>query len=299
VGCESSCGRGCYAAVGRTASWKRNFQENGQISWKWSQARNLPESVQIDLTQLRLPEIPRLMAREKARPKTKTSPRSAVEKKPPVPEVAKAARQAPRARSEAKSPMEPARELGESGDSPDVGSALRQLRSERGLSLDKLAYESRVSRAMLSQIELGRSTPTITVLWRIARALGVPFSALLGGPAPEDPLVFRSTRAKLLKSADGSFSTRALFPLDRPHTAEFYELRLAPRGVELADSHAPGTTENLVVTAGALEIRLGGMSIELRAGDATYFQADVPHEYRNPTAHETVAYLVMTYAHRP
>lgn len=239
------------------------------------------------------------MAREKARPKPKTSPRLAAEKKAPAPEAAKVHRQVSRARAEVKVPLEAAREAAAAGESPDVGSALRQLRSERGLSLDKLAYESRVSRAMLSQIELGRSTPTITVLWRIARALGVPFSALLGGPAPEDPLVYRSARAKLLKSADGSFSTRALFPLDRPHAAEFYELRLAPKGVELADSHAPGTTENIVVTTGALEIRLGGMTIDLRTGDATYFQADVPHEYRNPTAHEAVAYLVMTYAHRP
>jgi len=239
------------------------------------------------------------MAREKARSKSKTNPRTAAEKKPAASEVTKPPRPAPRARVEPKVQAEVAREPSSSGDSPDVGSALRHLRSERGLSLDKLAYESRVSRAMLSQIELGRSTPTITVLWRIARALGVPFSALLGDPAPEDALVFRATRAKLLKSADGTFSTRALFPLDRPHTAEFYELRLAPRSVEMADSHAPGTTENLVVTAGALEIRAGSVTIDLRAGDATYFQADVPHEYRNPTAHEAVAYLVMTYAHRP
>ena len=239
------------------------------------------------------------MARDKTRTKSKTSPRTVVDKKPPQPDAAKVSRASARARAEAKASPNVAKEPATSGESPDVGSALRQLRSERGLSLDKLAYESRVSRAMLSQIELGRSTPTITVLWRIARALGVPFSALLGGPAPEDPLVFRAARAKLLKSADGSFSTRALFPLDRPHTAEFYELRLAPRGVELADSHAPGTTENIVVTSGVLEIRLGGMTIDLKAGDATYFQADVPHEYRNPTGHDTVAYLVMTYAHRP
>lgn len=240
------------------------------------------------------------MAREKTTNKSRNSPRTAAEKKTSALEVAKLSKAPPRTRGEAKLPAEVAtRGSAASHDSPDVGSALRQLRSERGLSLDKLAYESRVSRAMLSQIELGRSTPTITVLWRIARALGVPFSALLGGPAPEDPLVFRAARAKLLKSADGSFSTRALFPLDRPHLAEFYELRLVPRGVEMADSHAPGTTENLVVTAGALEIRLGGLTIDLRAGDATFFQADVPHEYRNPTGHDTVAYLVMTYAHKP
>jgi transcriptional regulator with XRE-family HTH domain len=238
------------------------------------------------------------MAREKARTKPRNTPRTAAEKKPQPVEGPQLPRASSRAQSGTKKPAAVPKEAAANSESPDVGSALRQLRSEQGLSLDKLAYESGVSRAMLSQIELARSTPTITVLWRIARALGVPFSALLGGPAPEEPLVFRAARAKLLKSADGSFSTRALFPLDRPHSAEFYELRLAPRGIELADSHAPGTTENLVVTAGALEIRLGGATIELRAGDATYFQADVPHEYRNPTGHDAVAYLVMTYAHR-
>jgi transcriptional regulator with XRE-family HTH domain len=244
------------------------------------------------------------MAREKTQEKSRTGARASAGKRVATHEGTSPSRGTARHRASPATP-EPRgaapdvpSESNNSPDAPDVGSALRQLRGERGLSLDKLAYESGVSRAMLSQIELGRSTPTITVLWRIARALGVPFSSLLGGPAPEEPLVFRASRAKVLKSADGSFSTRALFPLDRPHTAEFYELRLAPRGVEMADAHAPGTTENIVVTAGALEINLGGTTIDLRVGDATHFQADVPHEYRNSTGHETVAYLVMTYTHR-
>ena len=126
-----------------------------------------------------------------------------------------------------------------------------------------------------------------------------PFPRCSVGPRRKIPWYFVPRAPNYSKSADGSFSTRALFPLDRPHAAEFYELRLAPRGIEIADAHAPGTTENLVVTAGALEIRLGGMTIDLRVGDATYFLADAPHEYRNPTGHDTVAYLVMTYAHRP
>lgn len=62
---------------------------------------------------------------------------------------------------------------------PIVGSNLRRLRLKRGLSLERLAKASGVSRAMLGQIELGQSTPTINVVWKIARALAVPFSTLL------------------------------------------------------------------------------------------------------------------------
>src|SRR6476620_9159909 len=60
---------------------------------------------------------------------------------------------------------------------PILGANLRRLRSKRGLSLERLAKLSTVSRAMLSQVELGYSAPTINVIWRIANALGVPFSA--------------------------------------------------------------------------------------------------------------------------
>src|SRR5262245_25571263 len=68
---------------------------------------------------------------------------------------------------------------------PDVGVALRRVRAARGMSLEALARSSGVSRAMLSQIELGRSTPTIKVLWRIARALDIPFSALIADNRPQ------------------------------------------------------------------------------------------------------------------
>ena len=61
---------------------------------------------------------------------------------------------------------------------PVVGANLRRLRTKRGLSLERLSQLSGVSRAMLGQIELGQSAPTINVLWKISRALEVTFSAL-------------------------------------------------------------------------------------------------------------------------
>ncbi len=77
------------------------------------------------------------------------------------------------------------------GTAPDVsatvGSNLRALRRSLRLSLGELSRSSGVSRSMLSRIELGRTTPSIGVLWKIANAVGIPFASLLeptGGRQP-------------------------------------------------------------------------------------------------------------------
>jgi transcriptional regulator with XRE-family HTH domain len=179
---------------------------------------------------------------------------------------------------------------------PAVGVNLRRLRTRRGLSLERLAQKSDVSRAMLSQVELGRSAPTINVLWKIARALGVTFSALLSSNLDSGPVVMRESAAKRLTSRDGTFSSRALFPFDRPRRVEFYELRLKPHAVEEADPHPPGTAENIVVNAGSVTITVGSSAHDLGQGDALLFAADVAHVYRNTGGSDALMYLVMTYA---
>ncbi len=177
-----------------------------------------------------------------------------------------------------------------------VSENLRRLRTRRGLSLERLAKASGVSRAMLGQIELGRSAPTINVLWKITRALDLPFSALINeSPAAGSTVVMRRTDAKLLLSQDGRFSSRALFPFETQRKVEFYELRLAAGGTAKSEPHASGTTETLMVTRGQLEVEVGDRIYRLDAGDAILFEADTHHIYRNPGHDEGLYYLVMTY----
>ena len=177
-----------------------------------------------------------------------------------------------------------------------VGRNVRRLRSQRGLSLEGLARVSGVSRAMLSQVELGRSTPTVNVLWRISQALEVPVAVLIGERPPGSHAVLRADQGKRLTNPDGSFVSRALFPYDAPRRSELYEVRLAALCLERAAAHAAGTIENLVVGQGRLEVEVGGATQALGPGDAMVFEADVPHAYRNPGDEETVVYLVMTYS---
>lgn len=158
-----------------------------------------------------------------------------------------------------------------------IGNNLRRMRKQQQLSLESLARISRVSRAMLSQIGLGRSTPSISVLWKIAVSLDAAISALLCANLMDEVYLSAASEGKWLSSAGSGFRSRALFPFDKPRRVEFYELRINSGAVENASPHAPGTIENLVINHGTVEITVGEDLYRLASGDAILFKADVAH----------------------
>jgi transcriptional regulator with XRE-family HTH domain len=60
-----------------------------------------------------------------------------------------------------------------------IGMQLRKIRAAKGLSQTELAKKARVSRAYVFRLEAGGSDPTVGVLQRLAKALGVQVTALL------------------------------------------------------------------------------------------------------------------------
>lgn len=175
---------------------------------------------------------------------------------------------------------------------------LQRLRSKRQLTLDATARASGVSRAMLAQIESGRSTPSIKVLCKIAKALKVSVAAFLDDRELEGVAFLPAHQSKRLSSADGTFVSRALFPYDVARQSEFYELRVSPLSEESSSGHGPGVQENLVVNQGVLEISVNEERYVLSTGDSILFYADQPHRYRNPADSEAVAYLVVIHPER-
>lgn len=177
-----------------------------------------------------------------------------------------------------------------------VARNLRRLRTKRGHSMERLAKLSGVSRAMLGQIETGKSIPSISILWKISGALQVPFATLMASEEANGPVLLKREDAKVLESSDGQFSSRALFPFDEERKVEFYELIIQPAHTETADAHSAGTVENLFVSRGTVEVALESeVPFVLKAGDAILFKADVRHHYKNLSDIEAVIYLVMTY----
>ena len=170
-----------------------------------------------------------------------------------------------------------------------IGANLRRLRTQHKLTLEALARLSAVSKSMLGEIELGHTTPNISLLWRIANALGTSVPAFLQKVSTPEVLLFRGDGDTTPAT---NFSSRALGPAGNGNRVKFHQVILAPGCEEPSGAYPHGTTLNLVVGAGELEIEVGAESYRLGASDAAYFSAALPHVYRNPGADCATAYLV-------
>jgi transcriptional regulator with XRE-family HTH domain len=177
-----------------------------------------------------------------------------------------------------------------------VAANVRRGRAKRGLSLERLARASGVSRSTLGQVELGRCAPSINVIWKIARALGLSLSEVVAEPGANLHAIVRASTARQATPHHGALVSRTLFSFERPREVEFHELRLGATAVEKADPRPPGTKENLVVVEGTLDLVIDGHRLRLAPGDAALFDADVPHEYRNDSDEPLLMHVVMTYA---
>lgn len=201
-----------------------------------------------------------------------------------------------RSRGRARTNPEAGDEVGAAELARRVADALRRFRRDRQLSLDDLSARSGVSRAALSQIEGGRTNPTLAVLWKIAVGLEIPFHDLLGGGSQDGVLILRAGDAPPLRSTDNRTESRLLSPGGASTDTEVYELRLVPKAVHRSEAHARGTTETVVVLTGALRLSVAGMGYDLSAGDSVYFRADVEHAYENRSTRETRCIDVIHYS---
>jgi transcriptional regulator with XRE-family HTH domain len=184
-----------------------------------------------------------------------------------------------------------------------VGANVARYRKERKLSLEAIEGRSGIRADLLRALEDGQAVPSLRAVWHLATALEVPFGSLLAHTmlsevADPDFRLQRADRGRVLSSADGKFRSRVLFREGDRRAPEVYELTLAPGCFEKAEAHAPETFEHLSIIRGELIVVSADSRAHLRAGDALFFRADLPHSYENPGAEPTVAHLVMAYGSR-
>ncbi|WP_413759808.1 helix-turn-helix domain-containing protein [Streptomyces sp. MMBL 11-3] len=194
---------------------------------------------------------------------------------------------------------------------PPVGARIRRARTAKGMSLRGLAREIGVSASLISQIETGKSQPSVSTLYAITTALAVPVESLFGAageePAPVTaalPGAEPDARGRAL-AAFAAAAGRGTGPLVARGEREVLELdsgvvwerlgRVPGADVDFllvtyppgGSSSGPGAlmrhpgTEYGYLTSGELVLTLGAEEYVVRPGDAVGFESATPHRYRN------------------
>jgi len=177
-----------------------------------------------------------------------------------------------------------------------LGCRLKELRDERGWSLDVLASASGVTRSMLSQVDRNRANPTLAVASRIASAFGMSLAELVQSPgAMSSLIVIRASDHAYDYRSDQDCRIRTLSPLHLEKDVEFYQVQLREGGALRSAAHFEGTREFLAVQKGRVRVESGGDSEDLDRGDSVNYRADVQHAIVNIGKGDAVVFLVDIY----
>lgn len=161
-----------------------------------------------------------------------------------------------------------------------IGTEIRRHRRRAGMTLLGLAQRAGVSQGMLSKIENGQTSPSLSTLSALAEALGVPLSVLFSSldesrdvshvPAGEGLHIDRrGTRAGHMYELLGH-------GVRGPVGVEPYLITLSEESEPYSDFQHEGV-EFIYMLSGEVVYRHGAGRYHLRPGDALFFDAIAPH----------------------
>jgi transcriptional regulator with XRE-family HTH domain len=162
----------------------------------------------------------------------------------------------------------------------DVGSRLRELRTERELTIRALAEKSGLSINTLSLIENKKTSPSISTLQQIAIALEEPITAFFETYAPKSSIVHikanRRPRAAFehgtLEDLGAGLTNRAVEP---------FIVRLEPFASSGPNPIVHTGFEFVFCLDGRIAYTIEDQTYLLEPGDSLLFESHLPHRWQN------------------
>jgi transcriptional regulator with XRE-family HTH domain len=160
---------------------------------------------------------------------------------------------------------------------------LKELRNERGWSLDDLATRSGVSRATLSRLENADVSPTASVLGKLCAVFGMPMSRLMRMVEESFAPLISRTEQPVWTDPETGYVRRSVSPPVSQLAGEVIESTLPPSShIHYDGTPRPGMEHHLVLIDGALEIAVSGQTHRLQVGDCLRYQLTGPSTFSTP-----------------
>ena len=179
--------------------------------------------------------------------------------------------------------------------SQNVAINLKRLRQSKGMSLDRLAEQTGVSKSMLGQIERGESNPTVDTVGKIVSGLRITFDDLID--EPHEP-VYQVGYDEIIptKDVNGQYKVYTYFSFSEKRRFEIYMIEIEPGGAYESGSHGEKTEEYITVIQGELTMSISGIEYRMSEKDAMRFDSDTKHIYRNDGNEKTVIMVYFVFS---
>lgn len=169
-----------------------------------------------------------------------------------------------------------------------LSARVRDLRTAKGLTLEQLAELSGVSRSMISLIERQGTSPTASVLNKLADAFGISLPALFAGDAlrAEPQPVSRRAEQPVWTDPDSGYRRRHLTPAGLDSPIELVEV-VFPAGATVAFENPTrriGIEQQVWLIEGAMDITLDEGTWHLGAGDCMAMTLGARITFHNPSS---------------
>jgi transcriptional regulator with XRE-family HTH domain len=167
----------------------------------------------------------------------------------------------------------------------DLGTQVRSLRKERGLTLERLSELSDLSIGIVSQIERGRGNPSFATLAQLAHGLDIPVGRLLYVAEQNKSPVVRSDQRRRLDGHGLGVEDGGRYEMLTPDfngSLEVVWVETPPGYDTSATPYRHNGEEFGLVIEGRVVIHLDGVEHDLGPGDSIRYDSTVPHWYSNP-----------------
>lgn len=173
-----------------------------------------------------------------------------------------------------------------------LGQKLRKVRKEQNLTQLELAQQVGITNGQVSTIERGVSSPSLSTLHRIARALNVPMHEFFEDEAKKDVKLIRRGKGRRVANTSENFTIEVL--LARSNRGAFNVLALEVESGELKLSPRPSTPDEyfMHILKGKCEMEIQGDHHVLDPGDSIFVKAQKGQVIRNAGREELRILLV-------
>ncbi len=170
---------------------------------------------------------------------------------------------------------------GQAEEVKDLGNKIRELREQKGFSLEHMVKVTGFDRETINSIEEGQLQPQLGTIIRLSKALEGALGSLISGEGEKSYTITRKDQRKSVARSISSSGQKELYAY-KSLAPEVSGRHMEPLIVQLRENPEEETSvhegeEFIFVLEGTVLLKLGEEEFELTSGDSVYYQSSLPH----------------------